>query len=71
MFQKIIVFVQEKLKEPELEEPEPEEPEPQEPKIIEEPVGLESKETVQTSDLETALSTKDPWMQRKEDNSNQ
>ncbi len=46
-----------------------EEPEPEEsvPKVVEEPVGLDSKEPAQTSDLEAALSSQDPWMQRKEE----
>ena len=42
------------------------EPSVEEPKIVEEPVGLDSKEPAEVSDLETALSTTDPWMQRKE-----
>jgi hypothetical protein len=59
------------------EEPEPElsgdEPCPEDDieyisssKVVEEPVGLDSKEPANTSDLERALSEKDPWMQRKE-----
>lgn len=52
------------------EEPCPEdEPSVEESKIVEEPVGLESKEPAEVSDLEAALSSTDPWMQRKEDSS--
>ena len=53
------------------EEPCPEdEPSVEESKIVEEePVGLESKEPAEVSDLETALSSTDPWMQRKEEGS--
>ena len=35
-------------------------------KVIEEPIGLDSQEPAETSDLERVLSSKDPWMQRKE-----
>lgn len=39
------------------------------PKVVEEPVGLDSQEPAEASDLEKALSDKDPWMQRKEGDS--
>lgn len=45
------------------------EPSVEEPKVVEEPVGLDSQEPAETSDLERALSDKDPWMQRKESDS--
>ena len=51
------------------EEPEPEESVGDKPKVVEEPVGLDSQEPAEASDLEIALSDKDPWMQRKEDGS--
>ena len=38
----------------------------EESKVNEEPIGLDSQEPAETSDLERALSSKDPWMQRKE-----
>lgn len=47
------------------DEPTPED-EPSPEKVVEEPIGLESTQTVETSELERALSSKDPWMQRKE-----
>lgn len=38
----------------------------EESKVHEEPIGLDSQEPAETSDLERVLSSKDPWMQRKE-----
>ena len=51
-----------------VNEPIPETDEPS--KIVEEPVGLESKEPATTSDLEKALNSDDPWIQRKNEESN-
>jgi hypothetical protein len=57
------------------EEPCPEEPCPEDVldyvpsnnvKVHEEPIGLDSHEPAEASDLERALSDKDPWMQRKD-----